>query len=115
MFVESFVTTNNFIFVLFLFSLVPVAGLFPGIIYYRLCLVSSLRCYVPRTQNLALRWALRAIFVALLCAQFLPILGAFFLPVVCLIDYSLSRRALASQTIAAKAADTHSANALPAA
>jgi len=83
-----------------LWSLVPVIGLFPGILYYKFSLVYGLKAYTSRSKNLAVR-ILRRLVVVVLLFQWVPGLGAFFLPLVCLVDYRLSRKALLSQELPA--------------
>jgi hypothetical protein len=78
----------------FLFSAVPLLGIVPGILYYRLSLVSGLVRYVPPTAGFATRWVVRAMNVVLICLQPIPIVGAFLLPAMCVGNYALYRRAL---------------------
>ena len=76
------------------FSAVPLLGIVPGVIYYRLSLVSGLARYVPPTANFATRWGVRLINLVLILGQPIPILGAFLLPLMCGTNYALYRRAL---------------------
>lgn len=78
----------------FAFSAVPLLGIVPGIIYYRLSLVSGLIRYVPPTTGCATRWIVRLVNLLLICLQPVPILGAFLLPLMCVGNYAIYRKAL---------------------
>jgi hypothetical protein len=82
----------------FAFSAVPLLGIVPGIIYYRLSLVSGLVRYVPPTTGCMTRWVVRAVNLILICLQPVPILGAFLLPLMCVMNYGIYRRALTGST-----------------
>ncbi len=75
-------------------SLVPIVGLVPGIIYYRLGLVSSLRVYLPPTTGCLTRWLVRMANLLLLALQWIPLLGAITLPAMCYLNYRIYRNAL---------------------
>jgi hypothetical protein len=79
----------------FAFSFVPVLGIVPGVIYYRLSLISGLVRYVPRTSGCLTRWGVRLLNLLLICLQPVPIVGAFTLPIMCLVNYRLYRQVLA--------------------
>ncbi len=81
--------------VCFAFSMIPLLGIVPGIIYYRLSLVSGLVRYVPPTTGCTTRWVVRAVNLLLICLQPVPILGAFLLPLMCVGNYAIYRKALA--------------------
>ncbi|MEY4509620.1 MAG: hypothetical protein RLZZ450_1742 [Pseudomonadota bacterium] len=81
------------------FSAIPVVGLIPGIIYYRVTLVSAVRGYIPRGQGFVLRIALRIFKFVLLCVQWIPLLGSLAMPLMCLVDYRVYRAALKNQSI----------------
>ena len=76
------------------FGAVPLLGLIPGIIYYRLSLLGGLRRYLPLTTSFATRWLSRFLTVGLLSLQWIPIVGAAMLPLLALANYALYRRAL---------------------
>lgn len=76
---------------------VPVVGLVAGVIYYRLTLISSLRHYVPRSSRFLARWTMRLVGAVLICLQPIPVVGAFTLPALCLLNFLLYRRLLRSQ------------------
>jgi len=80
-------------------SLVPFLGLIPGIIYYRLSLVSSLRRYVPPATGCLTRWVIRLANLLLLAFQWIPLLGALTLPAMCYMNYAIYRKVLVQQTI----------------
>ena len=75
-------------------SFIPVLGLIPGIIYYKVNLLSSLRCYIPRATGCLTRWVTRLFTLLLICLQPVPILGMFTLPLMALTSYLLYRSAL---------------------
>lgn len=82
------------------FSAVPLLGIIPGIVYYRLSLVSGLVRYVPPTTGLTTRWMVRLLNLVLICLQPIPILGAFLLPAMCVSNYAVYRRALQGAGVA---------------
>ncbi|MFO7726299.1 MAG: DUF4126 family protein [Oceanipulchritudo sp.] len=73
----------------FVLSLIPVLGIIPGIIYYRVQLIAPLRAYIPASRGLVLRWLVRLLFLLLISLQLIPGLGGFMVPVMALISYSL--------------------------
>ena len=73
----------------FLFSLIPVIGLVPGVIYYRLRLVGPFRQYTPLSQSFILKWLIRLLFSLLISLQWIPGLGGFVIPAMALISYSI--------------------------
>ncbi len=73
----------------FLLSMVPVIGVIPGIIYYRIQLISPFRAYIPAGKGLALRWMLKLLFIFLIALQVIPGLGAFMVPIMALISYTV--------------------------
>lgn len=76
---------------------VPVVGLVAGVIYYRLTLISGLRHYVPRSSRFLGRWMMRIVGALLVCLQPIPLVGAFSLPAMCLLNFLLYRRLLRRQ------------------
>jgi hypothetical protein len=85
-------------------GLIPLAGLIPGILYYRVCLISNLMHYVPRSRSFFTRWLVRLVNGTLLCLQPVPVVGAFTLPLMCLTNYSVYRSTLRRQGTKALAA-----------
>ncbi|MEM8959936.1 MAG: hypothetical protein AAGD38_00520 [Acidobacteriota bacterium] len=75
-------------------SLIPILGLIPGIIYYRLSLISSLRTYIPRSTGCMMRIGVRMLNIVLLAVQWIPGVGGFVLPAMCYINYWIYRKAL---------------------
>jgi hypothetical protein len=78
----------------FVCGLVPVIGVIPGIAYYRLSLVASLKGYVPRTIGCLTRWGIRLAGLVLLALQPIPVLGALTLPAMCLLNYTVYRKVI---------------------
>lgn len=78
----------------FLFSLIPLVGLVPGTIYYRLSLIASMRGYVPHGTGCLTRWGLRLATLVLVAFQFIPLIGALMLPLMCLLNYIVYRKVL---------------------
>ena len=69
------------------FGVIPVIGLIPGVIYYRLSLIASLRYYVPRSASMLSRWFARIVTFLMICLQPVPGVGAVTLPLMCLVNY----------------------------
>lgn len=80
-----------------LFSLVPVVGLIPGMIYYRLALVSPFRTYIPAGQGFLLRWLVRILFLFLIGLQAIPGIGILGVPIMALINFTVYRSAFAAK------------------
>jgi Zn finger protein HypA/HybF involved in hydrogenase expression len=76
-----------------LLSAVPVVGLVPGVILYRLQIVAPFRRYIPRGANLLLRWALRLLFFVLAIVQLFPAIGAVTVPLMALANWAAYRGA----------------------
>jgi predicted RNA-binding Zn-ribbon protein involved in translation (DUF1610 family) len=70
-----------------LLSLIPVLGLIPGIIYYRIQLIAPLRAYIPASRSLLLRWFLRLLFLFLIALQLFPGVGLIAVPTMALLSY----------------------------
>jgi hypothetical protein len=68
-------------------SLVPIAGLLPGVIYYRLALVAPFRRYIPRGRSLLMKWGMRLLFLALVSIQWIPAVGGVVVPIMALVNY----------------------------
>lgn len=80
-----------------LLSSIPLFGLIPGIIYYRLNMIACIRGYIPRSRNLFSRWKVRIINIILIVLQPIPLLGAACLPLMCLSNYSIYKRQFKKQ------------------
>lgn len=78
----------------FAFSAIPLVGVVPGVVYYRLALISGLRGYVPPVRGCVSRALLIVIRWVLIALQPIPILGALVVPLMCLSSYLIYRRAL---------------------
>ncbi len=78
----------------FLLGAIPLLGVIPGVLYYRLNLVSGLRGYLPPLRGFTARWLARLMQVGLLALQPIPLLGAVALPLLCWSTYAVYRRAL---------------------
>lgn len=72
-------------------SAVPVVGMIPGILYYRISLISSLRCYLPAGVSFFSRWIVRVLNLLLLLLQPIPIFGMFTLPLMCWMNFTIYR------------------------
>ena len=75
-------------------SAIPVVGVIPGVVYYRLTLVSGLRGYVPPLRGCLARVAIRVIHFGLIAPQPIPILGALIVPLMCFSTYTIYRGSL---------------------
>ena len=74
-------------------SAVPVVGLIPGVILYRLRLVAPYRRYVGRGRAMLTRVAARVLFVLLIAFQWVPVAGALTVPAMALLGFAAYRRA----------------------
>ncbi len=79
------------------FSAIPVLGVIPGVVYYRLTLVSGLRGYVPPLRGCLARVAVRVVSWVLIAVQPIPLVGALVLPIMCFATYGIYRHALAGR------------------
>jgi hypothetical protein len=75
-------------------SAIPVIGVIPGVVYYRLTLVSGLRGYVPPLRGCLARVMIRVINWGIIALQPIPILGALIVPLMCLSTYTIYRNSL---------------------
>ena len=87
--------------VLLAVGFVPILGLIVGVIYYRLSIIASLRCYLPRGTGMMARWGVRLINLVILCFQPVPILGMLTLPLMCLTNYGVYSSLLERQSTVA--------------
>lgn len=78
-------------------SAIPVVGVIPGVVYYRLTLVSGLRGYVPPLRGCLARVMIRVINFGVIAFQPIPILGAVIVPLMCLSTYTIYRSSLKSR------------------
>jgi Zn finger protein HypA/HybF involved in hydrogenase expression len=79
--------------VCFVLGLIPVLGVIPGVIYYRLAIVAPFRRYIPPGRGFLLRWGVRLAVVVLVAFQWLPVAGGFAVTFMALINYAVYRGA----------------------
>lgn len=70
-----------------LLSAIPILGVIPGVVYYRLTLVTGLRGYVPPLRGCFARVLIRVIHWGIIAFQPIPILGALVVPTMCISTY----------------------------
>jgi hypothetical protein len=75
----------------FLLGLVPVLGVIPAVITYRLAIVAPFRRSIPAGRNFLLRWGVRLVSILLVAFQWVPLLGGLLLPALALINYGAYR------------------------
>jgi hypothetical protein len=83
-----------------LLGLVPVLGVLPGVVYYRLALVAPYRRYIPPVRGFLLRWGVRLAVLLLVAFQWVPVAGAFALPAIALLNYAVYRSGYRSLALA---------------
>ncbi len=81
------------------FSAIPIVGVIPGVLYYRLTLISGLRGYVPPVRGCISRFLLMLIRWVLIAFQPIPVIGALVVPLMCLSSYLIYRRALVGRAV----------------
>ena len=77
----------------FVMGLVPVLGVIPGVIYYRLAIVAPFRRYIPPGRGFLLRWGVRLVVLVLVAFQWVPVAGGLAVPSMALITYVAYRSA----------------------
>jgi hypothetical protein len=82
------------LFVCLCLSAIPLLGVVPGVVYYRLSMVSGLRGYTPPLSGCFARIVARIVDWGLIALQPIPILGALIVPLMCLSSYLIYRRTL---------------------
>lgn len=80
----------------FVLGCIPLIGLVPAMIYYRLSLISGLRSYLPRSVGCLTRWGVRLINIVLVVWQVVPGLGALAMPLMCAINFWIYRQVFSS-------------------
>ncbi|MCG8353358.1 MAG: hypothetical protein MI924_36800 [Chloroflexales bacterium] len=80
----------------FVLGLIPLAGLVPAMVYYRLSLISSLRSYLPRSIGCLTRWGVRVLNIFLIMLQSIPGIGMLAMPLMCLTNYGIYRQVFTS-------------------
>jgi hypothetical protein len=79
--------------VCFLLGLIPVLGVIPGVVYYRLAIVAPFRRYMPPGRGFLLRWSVRFAVLILVAFQWVPVAGGLAVPAMALINYVAYRSA----------------------
>jgi Zn finger protein HypA/HybF involved in hydrogenase expression len=74
-----------------LLGLVPVLGVIPGVVAYRLMIVAPYRRYIPAGRGLLVRWGVRLAVVLLVAVQWVPVAGGLALPAMALLNYGAYR------------------------
>ena len=77
----------------FLLGLIPLLGVIPGVVYYRLTIVAPFRRYIPPGRGFLLRWGVRLAVVVLVAFQWVPVAGGLAVPAMALINYAAYRTA----------------------
>lgn len=80
-----------------LLSLVPIVGVIPAIITFRLRLIAPLRRYTSTARAITTRWGLRILFIMLVWLQAIPVIGAFSIPIMAVVSYTAYRRIFLGQ------------------
>lgn len=75
-------------------SFVPILGILPGVIYYRLALIASIRGYLRRPVVLFVRVGLLLFNLLLISVQWIPLFGALTIPIIGLTNYWVYRSML---------------------
>jgi hypothetical protein len=73
---------------------VPLLGVVPAVLYYRLNLVAGLRGYIPPLRGCTTRFVVRAIHFGVIALQPIPLVGALVLPAMAWTTYAIYRRSL---------------------
>lgn len=89
-----------------LFSLVPIFGLIPGVIYYKVSLIAPFSRYLPVMRGFLLKWLLRILFFVLIAVQAIPVAGVFVLPLMAFLSFAVYRTAFLAQARADHPAST---------
>jgi ribosomal protein S27AE len=72
-------------------GMIPILGLIPGVILYRLMIIAPYRRYIPSTRGFIIRWGVRLTIVLLVAFQWIPGAGGFALLGMALINYAAYR------------------------
>ncbi|XAM01122.1 hypothetical protein OT109_06995 [Phycisphaeraceae bacterium D3-23] len=86
-------------------SLIPIIGLIPGVMLYRIKLVAPLRRYTSMTRTIPVRWGLRLVFFVLVWFQLTPGFGALAVPLMALMSYGAYRAMFQKQLERERAKD----------
>ncbi len=85
-------------------SSIPVIGLIPGVIIYRVQLVSPFRRYMPFARRMFLKGVVAILLFILIAFQWVPVAGAAVVPLMAIINYTAYRGALSKQLASAASA-----------
>jgi Zn finger protein HypA/HybF involved in hydrogenase expression len=80
-----------------LLSLIPIVGLIPAIMVYRMRLIAPLRRYLTIARRMPLSLGLKLLFVVLIWVQVIPGVGAIAVPIMASISYGTYRRSFVKQ------------------
>jgi hypothetical protein len=86
----------------FVLGLIPLLGVIPGVIYYRLTIVAPFRRYIPPGRGFVLRWGIRLANVILVAFQWVPVAGGFALPAMALMNYGAYRMAYRNMALSSR-------------
>ncbi|MEZ6188654.1 MAG: hypothetical protein R3F62_27075 [Planctomycetota bacterium] len=75
------------------FSLIPVVGFVPAVVYSRLTLVAPYRRYLSFGRRFCLRWVVRFLVVLAIPLQWVPLLGGAVVPALALASHRVHRAA----------------------
>ena len=81
-------------------SLIPVIGLIPGVIYYRMALVAPFRRYLPLGRRFLLKWVIRIIVFLLIATQWIPLIGGAAIPLMAFVNHGFYRSSYRRQVLA---------------
>jgi hypothetical protein len=81
----------------FVLGAIPLLGVVPGVLYYRLNLVAGLRGYIPPLRGCTTRLLVRGIHFGVIGLQAIPLVGAIALPLMAFSTYLIYRRSLAGR------------------
>ena len=77
----------------FALGLIPVLGVIPAVILYRMEIVAPFRRYIPPGRGFFVRWGIRLASIALVAFQWVPVAGGLAVPAMALINYVAYRSA----------------------
>jgi hypothetical protein len=75
----------------------PIIGLIPGIIFYRLYLISGLKVHVSHSASFFIRLLLRVFFIFLVLFNMTPIFGFVSIPIMAMANYLMYTNAIRNQ------------------
>lgn len=91
-----------------LLSLIPIIGLIPAVMVYRLRLIAPLRRYLSLARRVPMGCGLRLLFIVLIWVQVIPGVGAAAVPIMASISYGAHRRAFTGQLSSEREKTTNS-------